>query len=54
MRSPTTSSFNQTVRYLKDKVNILSLRLALCWPVEEHNQGSDILTKDDEVEILLH
>jgi rhamnosyltransferase subunit A len=50
----TTSSFNQTVRYLKDKVNILLFDLPYAGRSKEHNRGSHILTKDDEVEILLH
>jgi len=50
----TTSSFNQTVRYLKDKVNILLFDLPYAGRSKEHNRDSHILTKDDEVEILLH
>ena len=50
----TTSSFNQTVRYLKDKVNILLFDLPYAGRSKEHNRGHDILTKDDEVEILLN
>jgi rhamnosyltransferase subunit A len=50
----TTSSFNQTIRYLKDKVNIVLFDLPYAGRSEEHNSGRTVLSKEDEVEILLH
>ena len=50
----TTSSFNQTVRYLKDKLNIVLFDLPYAGRSEEHNSGRAVLSKEDEVEILLY
>jgi rhamnosyltransferase subunit A len=50
----TTSSFNQTIRYLKDKLNIVLFDLPYAGRSEEHNPGRAVLSKEDEVEILLH
>ena len=50
----TTSSFNQTIRYLRDKVNIVLFDLPYAGRSEEHNSGRAVLSKEDEVEILLH
>jgi rhamnosyltransferase subunit A len=50
----TTNSFSQTIRNLKDEVNIVLFDLPFAGRSREHNPGCSILTKDDEVEILLH
>jgi rhamnosyltransferase subunit A len=49
----TTSSFNQTVRYLKEHVNLVLFDLPYAGQSKEHNLCSEVLSKDDEVEILL-
>ncbi|WP_263377602.1 alpha/beta fold hydrolase [Granulicella paludicola] len=49
----TTSSFNQTVRYLKEHVNLVLFDLPYAGQSKEHNPDSTVLSKDDEVEILL-
>lgn len=48
----TTSSFSQTVRYLRDKVNVLLFDLPYAGKSKEHNNDGDIITKEDEVDIL--
>jgi rhamnosyltransferase subunit A len=50
----TTASFSQTVRYLRDKVNIILFDLPYAGRSQEFNQTDKILTKEDEVEILGH
>jgi len=50
----TTSSFNQTVRYLKDKVNVVLFDLPYAGQSKQHNLGGEVLSKEDEVEILLN
>lgn len=50
----TTISFSQTIRNLKDDVNVLLFDLPFAGQSRRHNTGCGILTKDDEVEILLH
>ncbi len=47
----TTTSFSQTVRYLRDKVNVLLFDLPYAGRSKEHN-GNSIVTKEDEVAIL--
>jgi rhamnosyltransferase subunit A len=48
----TTASFSQTVRYLKDKVNVILFDLPYAGRSQEFNKTDKILTKEDEVEIL--
>jgi rhamnosyltransferase subunit A len=50
----TTTSFSQTIRNLKDHVNIILFDLPFAGRSREHNTGNTVLTKDDEVEILLY
>jgi rhamnosyltransferase subunit A len=50
----TTTSFSQTIRNLKDHVNIILFDLPFAGRSREHNTGSRVLTKEDEVEILLY
>jgi rhamnosyltransferase subunit A len=50
----TTASFGQTVRYLRDKVNVILFDLPYAGRSHEHNTNGKILTKEDEVEILEH
>jgi rhamnosyltransferase subunit A len=50
----TTASFSQTIRNLKDHVNIILFDLPFSGKSREHNTSKNVLTKDDEVEILLH
>jgi pimeloyl-ACP methyl ester carboxylesterase len=49
----TTTSFSQCVRNLKDHVNIVLFDLPFAGRSREHNTSDGVLTKDDEVEILL-
>jgi rhamnosyltransferase subunit A len=50
----TTTSFSQTIRNLKDHVNIILFDLPFAGRSREHNTSNSVLTKDDEVEILLN
>jgi rhamnosyltransferase subunit A len=50
----TTTSFSQTMRNLKDHANIVLFDLPFSGRSREHNTSNGILTKDDEVAILLH
>src|SRR3982074_886621 len=50
----TTTSFSQTIRNLKDHVNIILFDLPFAGRSREHNTSNTVLTKDDEVEILLY
>lgn len=51
----TTTSFSQTIRNLKDHVNIVLFDLPFAGRSREHNTNtSGVLSKDDEVEILLY
>src|SRR5882724_4577156 len=50
----TTTSFSQSIRNLRDHANIVLFDLPFAGQSREHNRGSEILTKEDEVEILLH
>ncbi len=51
----TTTSFSQSIRNLKDHANIVLFDLPFAGRSREHNTNtSDLLTKDDEVEILLY
>jgi pimeloyl-ACP methyl ester carboxylesterase len=49
----TTTSFTQTIRNLRDHVNIVLFDLPFAGRSREHNSRSNVLTKEDEVEILL-
>ncbi len=50
----TTTSFSQSMRNLKDHASIVLFDLPFAGRSREHNSSKDVLTKDDEVEILLH
>jgi rhamnosyltransferase subunit A len=50
----TTASFGQTIRYLGERLNALCFDLPYAGQSRPHNAGDFILTKDDEVDILLH
>ena len=50
----TTSSFSQTIRYLRDKVNLVLFDLPYAGRSKELNAAGGILTKEDEVDILAH
>jgi pimeloyl-ACP methyl ester carboxylesterase len=50
----TTTSFSQCVRNIKDHLNIVLFDLPFAGRSREHNTTNGVLTKDDEVEILLH
>jgi pimeloyl-ACP methyl ester carboxylesterase len=50
----TTNSFSQTMRNLKDCANIILFDLPFAGRSRGHNPDCGILTKDDEVQILLH
>jgi rhamnosyltransferase subunit A len=49
----TTISFSQTIRNLNGHVNLILFDLPFAGQSRRHNAGSGILTKEDEVEILL-
>ncbi len=50
----TTASFGQTVQYLGERLNTICFDLPYAGQSRQHNPGGFILTKDDEVAILLH
>jgi len=51
----TTTSFSQSIRNLKDHVNIVLFDLPFAGRSREHNANvSAVLSKDDEVKILLY
>ena len=50
----TTTSFNQTVKYLREHFNVVLYDLPYAGKSKEHNRNNMLLTKDDEVEILSH
>jgi pimeloyl-ACP methyl ester carboxylesterase len=51
----TTTSFSQSIRNLRDHVNIVLFDLPFAGRSREHNANtSGLLSKDDEVEILLY
>ena len=50
----TTNSCSQTIRNLKDHTNIVLFDLPFAGRSREHNPDRGVLTKDDEVDILLH
>lgn len=49
----TTTSFTQTIRSLQDRVSIVLFDLPFSGRSREYNNGCGLLTKEDEVEILL-
>jgi pimeloyl-ACP methyl ester carboxylesterase len=49
----TTASFGQTVRNLRNNFNVILFDLPYAGCSKQHNENSSLLTKDDEVEILL-
>ncbi len=50
----TTTSFSQSIRNLKDHVNIVLFDLPFAGRSREHNTSRGVLTKEDEVDILLY
>jgi rhamnosyltransferase subunit A len=50
----TTASFGQTIKYLSECYNVVCFDLPYAGQSRQHNQEEFTLTKDDEVEILLH
>jgi pimeloyl-ACP methyl ester carboxylesterase len=50
----TTMSFSPSVRNFKDHINIVLFDLPFAGRSRGHNKSDGVLTKDDEVEILLH
>jgi rhamnosyltransferase subunit A len=51
----TTTSFSQSIRNLKDHVNIVLFDLPFAGRSRMHNtNSSDVVSKDDEIEILLY
>jgi rhamnosyltransferase subunit A len=50
----TTASFGQTIKYLGERYNPICFDLPYAGQSKAHNTGNFILTKDDEVEILLY
>jgi rhamnosyltransferase subunit A len=51
----TTTSFSQSIRNLKDHVNIVLFDLPFAGRSREHNTNTGgVLSKDDEIEILLY
>jgi len=50
----TTTSFSQSIRNLRDFTNVILFDLPFAGRSRMHNSGREILTKDDEVEILLN
>ncbi len=50
----TTTSFSQTVRYLRDQVNVVLFDLPYTGQSKQFNTDGRIFTKEDEVEILDH
>src|SRR5258708_1169986 len=50
----TTISFSQTIRNLKDHVNVVLFDLPFAGQARDYNAESEILTKEAEVVIVLH
>lgn len=50
----TTASFGQTIKYLGERYNPICFDLPYAGQSKAHNEPGFILTKDDEVDILLH
>jgi rhamnosyltransferase subunit A len=49
----TTASFGQTIKYLSERYNVLCYDLPYAGQSQQHNKKSFLLSKDDEVDILL-
>jgi rhamnosyltransferase subunit A len=49
----TTASFGQTIKYMGERYNVICFDLPYAGQSRQHNSGSFLLTKDDEVNILL-
>lgn len=49
----TTASFGQTIKYLGERYNVICFDLPYAGQSKQHNRGGFLLTKEDEVEILL-
>ncbi|NML34421.1 alpha/beta hydrolase [Paraburkholderia sp. G-4-1-8] len=50
----TTASFGQTIKYLGERYNAICFDLPYAGQSKSHNKSGFILTKDDEVDILLY
>ena len=50
----TTASFTQSIRNLEKQINIVLFDLPFAGMSREHNKADNVLTKEDEVRILLH
>jgi rhamnosyltransferase subunit A len=50
----TTASFGQTIKYLGERYNVICFDLPYAGQSRQHNRAGFLLTKEDEVEILLH
>jgi rhamnosyltransferase subunit A len=50
----TSASFGQTIKYLGERYNVICFDLPYAGQSRQHNRSGFLLTKDDEVEILLH
>jgi rhamnosyltransferase subunit A len=50
----TTASFGQTVKYMGERYNVICFDLPYAGQSRQHNRESFVLTKDDEIDILLH
>jgi rhamnosyltransferase subunit A len=50
----TTASFGQTIRYLGERLNALCFDLPYAGQSRQHNVCDYALTKDDEIDILMH
>src|ERR1700681_3635981 len=50
----TTASFGQTIKYLGERYNVICFDLPYAGQSKQHNRAGILLTKEDEVEILLH
>lgn len=49
----TTASFGQTIKYLGERYNVICFDLPYAGQSKQHNRPGFLLTKEDEVEILL-
>ncbi|WNC95016.1 alpha/beta hydrolase [Paraburkholderia sp. FT54] len=49
----TTASFGQTIKYLGERYNVICFDLPYAGQSKQHNRAGFLLTKEDEVEILL-
>lgn len=50
----TTASFGQTIKYLGERYNAICFDLPYAGQAKAHNVCDFVLSKDDEVDILLH